>query len=44
MGEQKLALRIHGIDERRTIFAPDFEHPLPEDILKAFEGLDLVVM
>jgi antitoxin (DNA-binding transcriptional repressor) of toxin-antitoxin stability system len=32
--------RIPGIDEGKIIFAPDFEDPLPEDILKAFEGLN----
>jgi antitoxin (DNA-binding transcriptional repressor) of toxin-antitoxin stability system len=32
--------RIPGIDEGKIIFAPDCEDPLPEDILKAFEGLD----
>ena len=35
------ARRIPGIDEGKIIFAPDFEDPLPEDILKAFEGLDV---
>ncbi len=34
------APRIPGIDEGKIIFAPDFEDPLPEDILKAFEGID----
>jgi hypothetical protein len=33
------ALRIPGIDEGKIIFAPDFEDPLPEDILRAFEVL-----
>lgn len=32
--------RIAGIDEGKIIFAPDFEDPLPENILRAFEGLD----
>jgi antitoxin (DNA-binding transcriptional repressor) of toxin-antitoxin stability system len=39
--KQPKALRIPGIDEGKIIFAPDFEDPLPEDILKAFEGLDV---
>jgi prevent-host-death family protein len=30
-------LRIPGIDEGKIIFAPDFEDPLPEEILQAFE-------
>jgi antitoxin (DNA-binding transcriptional repressor) of toxin-antitoxin stability system len=38
--KQPKASRIPGIDEGKIIFAPDFEDPLPEDILKAFEGLD----
>jgi antitoxin (DNA-binding transcriptional repressor) of toxin-antitoxin stability system len=38
--KQPKALRIPGIDEGKIFFAPDFEDPLPEDILKAFEGLD----
>jgi antitoxin (DNA-binding transcriptional repressor) of toxin-antitoxin stability system len=38
--KQPKAPRIPGIDEGKIIFAPDFEDPLPEDILKAFEGLD----
>ncbi|WP_404785414.1 type II toxin-antitoxin system Phd/YefM family antitoxin [Altericista sp. CCNU0014] len=39
--KQLKARRIPGIDEGKIIFAPDFEDPLPEDILKAFEGLDV---
>jgi hypothetical protein len=42
--KQSKAPRIFGIVEGKIIFSPDFEDPLPEDILKAFEGLDPVVM
>jgi antitoxin (DNA-binding transcriptional repressor) of toxin-antitoxin stability system len=38
--KQPKSPRIPGIDEGKIIFAPDFEDPLPEDILKAFEGQD----
>jgi prevent-host-death family protein len=35
------ASRIPGIDEGKIIFAPDFEDPLPEEILQGFEGIGL---
>jgi prevent-host-death family protein len=35
------APRIPGIDEGKIIFAPDFEVPLPEEILQGFEGIGL---
>jgi prevent-host-death family protein len=35
------APRIPGIDEGKIIFAPDFEDPLPEEILQGFEGIGL---
>ncbi len=38
--KQPKAPRIAGIDEGKIIFAPDFEEPLPEEMLRAFEGLD----
>jgi prevent-host-death family protein len=33
--------RVPGIDEGKIIFAPDFEDPLPEEILQGFEGIGL---
>lgn len=35
-----LARRVPGIDEGRFVVPDDFDDPLPEDILKAFEGSD----
>ena len=33
--------RVPGLDEGKIIFAPDFEDPLPEEILQGFEGIGL---
>ncbi|MEM6447654.1 MAG: hypothetical protein AAF704_13990 [Cyanobacteria bacterium P01_D01_bin.123] len=37
-GRTKRQPREPGIDEGKVWFAPDFEDPLPEDVLAAFEG------
>ncbi len=38
--KQPKTLRVPGMDEGKIIFASDFVEPLPEGILRAFEGLD----
>ena len=32
--------RIPGIDKGKVFLAPDFDDPLPEELLRAFEGAE----
>ncbi len=38
MGEESPKRRIPGMDAGKVVIAPDFDAPLPDEILNAFQG------